>query len=102
MIHSRIAAILAGGKSARMGGDKALAIFLGRRLVDIVAARLRPQADALLISGPPNYGLDIEGAPDAADSAEDVDFEEMAKSVEENGAFAQPVERFPSLRTGAA
>ena len=42
------------------------------------------------------------GAPDAADSAEDVDFEEMAKSVEENGAFAQPVERFPSLRTGAA
>lgn len=64
----RIAVILAGGKSARMGADKATVIFESERLIDRVVRRLRPQADRLLISGPTNYGLDIEHIPDAADA----------------------------------
>jgi molybdopterin-guanine dinucleotide biosynthesis protein A len=38
--------VLAGGRSTRMGVDKALAPLAGRPLVVHVAARLAPQVDA--------------------------------------------------------
>lgn len=64
----RIAVILAGGKSERMGRDKALVRIGGERMIDRVVARLRPQADRLLISGPTDYGLGIEFVKDAEDA----------------------------------
>jgi molybdenum cofactor guanylyltransferase len=42
--------ILAGGRSTRMGGDKALAPLAGRPLVAHVAARLAPQVDSLFLN----------------------------------------------------
>jgi len=44
--------ILAGGRSRRMGADKAGLALGGRPLVAHVVARLRPQCDALVIAGP--------------------------------------------------
>jgi molybdopterin-guanine dinucleotide biosynthesis protein A len=41
---------LAGGKSTRMGFDKAFAPLAGRPLVNHVAARLQPQVDALFVN----------------------------------------------------
>jgi predicted regulator of Ras-like GTPase activity (Roadblock/LC7/MglB family) len=38
------------------------------------------------------------GAPDAAETDAQEDFEELARSVEEQGAFVHPAERFPNLR----
>lgn len=46
-----LAAILAGGQSRRFGSDKALALVDGTRLIDRVAAVLRPQSDALVVCG---------------------------------------------------
>jgi molybdenum cofactor guanylyltransferase len=42
--------VLAGGRSTRMGGDKALAMLASRPLVAHVAARLAPQVDALFLN----------------------------------------------------
>ena len=42
--------VLAGGRSTRMGGDKALATLAGRPLVAHVAARFAPQVDALFLN----------------------------------------------------
>jgi molybdenum cofactor guanylyltransferase len=42
--------ILAGGKSLRMGEPKALLPFAGARLIDHVAARVRPQVTALMLN----------------------------------------------------
>jgi molybdopterin-guanine dinucleotide biosynthesis protein A len=42
--------VLAGGRSTRMGFDKALAPLAGRPLVAHVAARLAPQVDALFLN----------------------------------------------------
>ena len=42
--------VLAGGRSARMGFDKALAPLAGRPLIAHVAARFRPQVDALFLN----------------------------------------------------
>lgn len=46
-----LAAILAGGQSRRFGSDKATVMVDDTRLIDRVAAVLRPQADALLVCG---------------------------------------------------
>lgn len=43
-------AIQAGGRSSRMGEDKALRPFLGHPLIERIVARLRPAADELLIT----------------------------------------------------
>lgn len=62
----RIAIILAGGRSARMGGrDKALAKLGGARLIDCVIARLAPQVDRMVISGREDYGTGFEVIADA-------------------------------------
>ena len=43
--------ILAGGRSSRMGFDKAMLPFQGRRLLDHVVARISPQVRVLAING---------------------------------------------------
>lgn len=64
---SPIGVVLAGGKSSRMGRDKALCEINGVRLIDRVLARLRPQVGRILLSGPSDYGLRIEAIADEAD-----------------------------------
>lgn len=62
----RVAVILAGGRSARMGGrDKALVELGGARLIDCVIARLAPQVDRMVISGREDYGTGFEVIADA-------------------------------------
>jgi molybdopterin-guanine dinucleotide biosynthesis protein A len=55
----RIAAILAGGESRRMGEDKALLDLGGARLVDHVIARLTPQVDFICLVGPTDCGTGL-------------------------------------------
>lgn len=51
-----------------MGGrDKALVLLGGRRLVDVVAGRLRPQTQTLAICGPRDYGTGLPAVPDRDD-----------------------------------
>jgi molybdopterin-guanine dinucleotide biosynthesis protein A len=45
-----VGVVLAGGRSTRMGRDKALAPLAGRPLIAHVAARFRPQVDALFLN----------------------------------------------------
>ncbi len=59
MAEARIlGAILAGGGSRRFGGDKALAAFGGKRLVDLAAASLEPHAAAIVLCGRTLDGFD--------------------------------------------
>lgn len=46
-----LGAILAGGRSSRFGSDKALAVLDGQPLIEIVAASLSSQCDALIVVG---------------------------------------------------
>ena len=58
------ALVLAGGQSRRMGRDKALEELAGRTLLSRGLDRLRPQADALAVSGGRRPGrLCIDGLP---------------------------------------
>lgn len=62
----RIAAVLAGGRSSRMGGcDKALLEFAGERLIDRVVRRLGRQVDRLIISGRNDYRTGLPAIADA-------------------------------------
>jgi len=45
-----LGAIIAGGKSSRMGQDKALMVWHGKALIEHVTLRLGPQVDALVIN----------------------------------------------------
>lgn len=58
-----IAVILAGGQSRRMGSDKAVIQFRGKRLIDHVMERLSPQVDRIMLSAGQDYdtGLGIIG-----------------------------------------
>lgn len=47
-----------------MGRDKALVELHGKPLVQHVFERFAPQVDKVIISGPNDYGLDIENLPD--------------------------------------
>jgi len=60
-----VGVILAGGASLRMGqGDKAYAMFRGKRLVDHVYARFNPQVMRCVISGSQEYGLGLDVVDD--------------------------------------
>ena len=52
-------AILAGGRSERMGQDKALMLFLGRPLILRICERLKPLADEVIVttSHPEDYAF---------------------------------------------
>ena len=64
--HRILGAILAGGSSARFGGDKARAPLAGRPLIAHVAARAAPQVDWLLINArKPFDGVGYDVLPDA-------------------------------------
>lgn len=56
--------ILSGGGSERMGRDKALVDLNGKPLIGHVFDRLAPQVEKVIISGPSDYGLDIENIAD--------------------------------------
>ena len=61
------AVILTGGKSRRMGQDKAQILLCGVRLIDHVHARLAPQCAEVLISGQTDYGLGLRVINDLPD-----------------------------------
>ena len=62
----RLGAIIAGGKAARFGGDKAGAILNGRPLIEHVADGLRGQVDRLILCGREWPGFDcVEDRPSA-------------------------------------
>lgn len=59
-----LGAIFAGGRARRFGGDKAAAAIDGAAMIEHVAARLRPQVDALVVVGRDWPGIArIEDAP---------------------------------------
>ncbi len=65
-------AVLAGGRSSRMGHDKRLAKLANRSLIEHAIARLTPQADRLMINAnddPSNYA--VTGLPVRADPIPD-------------------------------
>jgi molybdopterin-guanine dinucleotide biosynthesis protein A len=59
--------VQAGGQSSRMGEDKALKPFLGRRLIERVIERLQPVADELLITTNQPEAYRFLGLPLVAD-----------------------------------
>ncbi|WP_425409052.1 molybdenum cofactor guanylyltransferase [Hyphococcus sp.] len=64
----RYGLIFAGGGARRMGGAEKAALMLGgRRLIDIVIARLAPQCDQILIAGPDDYETRCQNLPDRDD-----------------------------------
>ena len=59
-----LGAVFAGGESCRFGRDKALAMLAGRPLLAHVVDRMRPQVEALVISGPARKGFPIPAVAD--------------------------------------
>ena len=55
-VSSRAGYVLVGGKSSRMGRDKALLPFQGTTLAQSVAEAVRAAAGNVLLAGPPRYG----------------------------------------------
>ena len=67
-ISGRTALILAGGTAKRFGGiDKATLELAGKRLIDHVIERLRPQVDQIFISGNTSYDTGLSHLPDHED-----------------------------------
>lgn len=60
-----IAFILAGGQSRRMGSDKAVIQFHGKRLIDHVIERLSQQAEQIILSAGQDYGTGLSTIGDA-------------------------------------
>src|SRR5437868_193761 len=52
---SRAGFLLAGGRSSRMGRDKALLAVGNSTLLEIVAARVRDAAGSVIVIGPPDH-----------------------------------------------
>jgi molybdenum cofactor guanylyltransferase len=67
-----LGAIIAGGKSSRMGQDKTLMLFRGKPLIAHVAERLAAQTDGLVINAngdPSRFAfLDVPMLPDVLDT----------------------------------
>ncbi len=59
--------ILAGGRSTRMGTDKAVIQFGGDRLVDILIGRFAGKADRLFLSASDDYGTGLDIISDDPD-----------------------------------
>jgi molybdopterin-guanine dinucleotide biosynthesis protein A len=57
-----LGAILAGGQSSRFGGDKAMALFEGRALIDHVTLAMSQEADGVIVCGRLHPGF--IGVPD--------------------------------------
>ena len=67
-IHTMVTAfILAGGRSSRMGRDKALLPVGDQRLIELVIRRVRPAVDRLMVIGGAHNALTLHGLP--ADAA---------------------------------
>ncbi|WP_114521416.1 molybdenum cofactor guanylyltransferase [Altererythrobacter sp. ZODW24] len=59
-LSTRIAVVLAGGRSSRMNGvDKATFELSGKRLIDRVVDRIAPHFDIILLSGEQSYGTGL-------------------------------------------
>lgn len=54
------AVVLAGGRSRRMGVDKATAPFCGRRMIDVVLDRLSVISDRVVVVAKPGGDLDVQ------------------------------------------
>ncbi len=52
------AVVLAGGRSARMGTDKAVVDFCGRRMIDVVTGRLGEMTDRVVVVTKSRLGLE--------------------------------------------
>jgi molybdopterin-guanine dinucleotide biosynthesis protein A len=78
--------ILSGGKSSRMGEPKALLPFGSARLIDHIAARLKPQVTALAINSN-TAEIMIAGAPSFADCFDN--FPGPLAGIHASLAFAQ-------------
>lgn len=61
-----VGVVLAGGQSRRMGRDKAVVAFKGKRLIDHVIERLSPQVDRVLLSAGQTYDTGLTAIADAA------------------------------------
>jgi len=71
MSRHAAAAILAGGRSRRMGTDKALLLLDGTPLIEHVIARLRPLIPEILIVGDPAGAYGCFGVPVISDPSPD-------------------------------
>lgn len=65
------AAILVGGRSVRMGRDKAGLAFHGRPLLPALVARLAAEFDRVLLIGRPGQTIDVPGAEHHVDRRPD-------------------------------
>ncbi|MEH6828787.1 molybdenum cofactor guanylyltransferase [Parasphingorhabdus sp.] len=60
--------ILAGGQSTRMGTDKAVILFEGQRLIDILIGRFADKAGRILLSARQDYGTGLAIISDDPDA----------------------------------
>lgn len=56
--------ILAGGQSRRMGRDKALVEFQGKRMIDHIVDRFRNQVGKMVLSAAQDYNTGLQHIPD--------------------------------------
>lgn len=66
-INPRILVILAGGKSQRMGVDKATMLLGGSRLIDLLITKYRGTVDRIILSAASDLGTGLSYIADEAD-----------------------------------
>ena len=65
--HEQLLVILAGGRSRRMGQDKAVVRLNGTRLVDLMIQKYLGSTGQIIISSPQDYGTGCSVVPDDPD-----------------------------------